>query len=405
MDLLQFENDIPQDAKQIRATLQKIITDHHLVFKTNEWWRAHEFPVKEVVTILQKGDLMRLDTVVDETYGCWRCDYLTYGLFSEMLESVDSGLRSFLPSVTKGLVRYAIHQFGSEEQKQKYIPGLADGSLIGCFALTGPPGGSNPQDMEMKARMTPDKKHIALDGSKIWITNGSVADIAIVWASLGARYKKLPEIRAFIVERGEKGFTQQEMKHKGTLCASNTGQLFFENCCLPKEAMLPGTEKGISAAYECLNQARFSIGWGVIGAAKACFAEALTFAGGRSFFNIERDIISQPLKKKQIMQAYFADMGARISSMEARAWRVARLIDEKGGITRNLAEAISFLKWQNVADARQVANTARRILASNAYQIEGTNETYRHYINLDAVETYEGTPEIHQLILGNYFTA
>lgn len=405
MDLLQFEENLQKhgEAALIRDTVEKIARDYHLVFKMNEYYNAEIFPVKEIVAILQKAELMRLDTVVGEEYGCVKTDYRTYGIFSEAIEKIDSGLRSFL-SVTKGLVRYAIHEFGSEDQKQKYLPGLADGSLIGCFGLTGLPGGSDPHRMEMKAHPDINKLHYVLDGEKRWITNGSIADIAVVWASVGRQYNGPQNIRGFIVERGENGFKQKKMEHKRTLRASDTGELYFKDCRISKDAMLPGTEKGISAAYDCLNQARFSIGWGVIGVAKACFGEALKFAKGRTFYDPDSPL-PDTLKDMQDARGKFADMGALICDMELRAWRIAELIDKDGGITRKHAQAISYLKWKNVEDARSVAALASGIYASNSLQIEGTTEIGRHEDNLKAVRIYEGTPEVHRLlILGEYFT-
>lgn len=400
MDLLQFEENISSDARLIYRNIDKMIADNDLVSKVNQWFLDRTFPKDEVVRILNMADLMRLDTVIGEEYGCFKASYADYGAVCRKLEGDMGGdFRSFLPSVTKGLVRYVLYQFGSEEQKQKYLPGLADGSLIGCFALTGPPGGSDPQYMQMRAY--DDGDHSILLGEKNWITNGSIADVIIVWAN--TRSNQDPNgIRAFIVERGEKGLEQKEIKGKISLCASDTGNIFFRDCRIHKSALLPGTEGGIKTAYQCLNQARFSIGWGAIGVAEACFHDALIFAGERMITDENGNKI--PLKKTQSMMIDFAYMDGCIEDMRERAFHVARDIDKAGGITLKIAKSISRLKLSNVDGALFVANKARQILGANGLQIDGTNRIPRHFLNMFAVETYEGTPRMHALILGTHAT-
>lgn len=404
MDLLQFKkvpNDIADEVSMFRRNIEKMIIDNELLKKTNQWWIREEFPVHDIVRMLNAAALMPLDTVIGEMYGCGRVSYLMYGLVSEMIEALDSGFRGFLPSVIKGLVRYPIYAFGSEEQKEKYLPGLADGSLIGCFALTGPPGGSNPRNMEMKARIEKDGR-ILLNGDKHWITNGSIADIAIVWANTTPGDPK--GIRAFIVERGTPGFSQKKIKNKIGLRVSDTGNLSFSNCVISSNAMLPGTHQGIKTAYACLNQARFSIGWGVIGVAKACFREALAFAGDRMISDEYGNLI--PLKQDKTTYIDFGKMASCIKDMELRAWDVAEKIDANGGIiTPESEDGISDLKLYNVAQAMAVVDDARKILGSNGLYVdeEGNNQTPRHFTNLPFVQTYEGTPRVHEIVAGRKF--
>lgn len=400
MDLLQFERKIPEEAKLMRNTIQKFIKKHGLISKVNQWWKDEMFPKEEIVSLFRELGLMQIDTMVDEQYGCQKVSHLTYGLLMELIEAVDSGLRSFL-SVNKALVRFAIHQFGSEEQKEKYLPPLADGSKIGCFGLTGSHGGSDPKWMNQRAII--DGEKVILQGDKNWITNGSIADFAVVYMQTGT-IGDPKTVYGFIVERDMPGFDQFPIKDKYTLKASDTGSLSFSNCVLHlKDALLPTTkELGLSAAYDSLNGARYTIGWGAIGIAKACFLEAKKFAAEERMIRDDNGKLF-PLIQDKLMQTYFAEMGAHIAAMESLAWHAAELIDEKGGIPKNIAPVISLLKLENVDRAIAVADMAERILASHGFQA-GKKQVVRHAINLKTLRTYEGTREMHKLVLGKYFT-
>ncbi|MDP2676509.1 MAG: acyl-CoA dehydrogenase family protein [bacterium] len=398
MDLLQFEKDMPSEALLLRDRIEKMAKDNHLIELMNQWHCEEKFDKSIIVSML--GDLMSLDTVVGEEYGCLKTNYLTYGLFAEALEAIDSGLRSFLPSVTKGLVRYVIHEFGTEEQKQKYLPGLADGSLIGCFGLTGAHGGSDPKWMGERA--TYDGPRVMLQGGKNWITNATIADIAVVWMQTG-KAGDHRSIRGFVIERND--FLSRPIKNKIGLRASNTGSLFFSGSILEtKDVLLPGTEKGLGAAYQCLNQARYSIGWGVIGIAKACFKEAKKFAKETRMIRDDYNNLV-PLISSPVMKIGFAELGSRILSMQERAYKAAELIDKAGGInTFGLAVAVSRLKKENVADAKHITDACRQIMGANGLLIGVDNQIPRHSLNIPIIETYEGTPIMHSFIMGEYFT-
>jgi len=396
-----LKSNIPSEARVIQDLVRKMVKDNDLKLKFDHWYETEQFPVEEIVSMLRKDQLISLDTKVDEKYGCFKVDYLTYGLFAEELERIDSGLRSFLPSVMKGLVRNAIYEFGSEEQKEKYLPGLADGSLIGCFGLTGEHGGSDPKWMSERAVRRGDV--FILNGGKNWITNGYIADFTIAWFQTG-KMGDSSTIRGFIVDKGTPGFAQYPIKLKTSLRASDTGSLKFEDCEVPFHNLLPKViDKGLRAAYECLNNARYTIGWGMIGIVKACLEDIRIFTASR----IIRDSRDNPmsLKDSPVIIEDFGEIGDCLITMEERAWDIAREIDEKGGIiTDILAKKISHLKLSNVADAMYAVNECRKILASNGLLMKSIYHTPRHYLNLPAVETYEGTPRMHKFILGNYFS-
>jgi glutaryl-CoA dehydrogenase len=314
-------------------------------------------------------------------YGCAGSSDTAYGLINQELERVDSALRSF-SSVQTSLSMYPIHRWGSEEQKQKYLPGMAKGEIIGCFGLTEPDHGSDPSGMKTTAKKT-DSGYV-INGSKMWITNGTIADIAVVWAKLDG------EIRGFLVEKGTDGYTAPEIKNKFSLRASVTSELSFLDCEIPKENILPDAV-GLKAPLSCLTQARYGIAWGVIGAAMACFDEALQYAQERIQFG-------KPIAAFQLQQEKFAYMATEITKMQLLCLRLGQLKDA-GKATHT---QVSMAKRNNVAEALKIARMARGILG--AAGIVDEYSAMRHACNLESVLTYEGTHDIHTLILGHDIT-
>lgn len=314
-------------------------------------------------------------------YGCSGLDSLSYGLIMKELERGDSGLRSFA-SVQGALVMYPIHAFGSEVQKQRWLPLLREGKAIGCFGLTEPDFGSNPSGMLTNAKK--DGSDWILNGSKTWITNASMADVAVVWA------KTEQGIRGFIVEKGTKGFEQRAIHGKLSLRASVTGSLFFHDCRIPAENMLPETV-GLKNALMCLNQARFGIAFGALGAAEDCLQEAINYSKNRIMFD-------KPLASFQLIQRKLAIMATQITTGNLLAHRLAQLKAE-GSLQ---PAQISMAKQNNVLLALEAARTARDILGANG--ISDEYRCMRHACNLESVFTYEGTNDIHLLIVGQSLT-
>jgi glutaryl-CoA dehydrogenase len=306
---------------------------------------------------------------------------VAYGLVMQELERGDSGLRSFA-SVQGALVMYPIFTFGSDEQKRYWLPKLAKGEKIGCFGLTEPDHGSDPGDMSTRAERSGN--HFVLNGSKSWITNGTIADVAIVWAKLDG------EVRGFLLEKGAPGFTAPEIKHKMSLRSSVTSQLIFEDCAVPQENLLPKS-KGLLSPLRCLNQARYGIAWGVLGAAMECYQTALEYSQARVQFD-------RPIGGFQLVQEKLVDMLTEITKGQLLALRLGRLKDE-GKIDQN---HVSMAKRNNCAAALEIARAARDILGANGISLE--YPVIRHMCNLEAVKTYEGTHDIHTLILGHAIT-
>jgi glutaryl-CoA dehydrogenase len=319
-----------------------------------------------------------------EKYGCPNASNMTYGLINQELEACDSGLRS-LVSVQSSLCMYPIYAFGSEEQKMKYLPGMAKGEIIGCFGLTESNSGSDPGSMRTRAKRTKDGWLI--NGSKAWITNGAIANIAIVWAKVEDENDK---IRGFIVPTDTPGFSAPEIKHKLSLRASVTSELFFQDVLVPEDAMLPETG-GLKSPLMCLTQARFGIAWGVIGAAMTCYQTALDYSKNRIQF-------SRPLAGYQLTQKKLAEMYTEIAKAQLLVWRMTQLKDA-GQLT---PVHVSMAKMNNVAMALECARTSRSILGGNG--IMGEYGVMRHMSNLETVYTYEGTHEVHLLSIGRHVT-
>lgn len=315
-------------------------------------------------------------------YGCIKVDSTSYGIIMQELERCDSALRS-IASVQSALVMYPIAMFGTKEQKQYWLPRLRTTRALGCFGLTEEYGGSNPSAIKTTAELKGGE--YILNGSKTWITNGSIANVAVVWA------KACGEIRGFLVQRNAEGFSTEPIKKKWSLRASATSMLFFDNCKIPKENILPGTDIGIRAALMCLTQARYGIAWGVIGAAAACYETALEYAKTRAPFG-------EPIASKQLIQRDLVEMSIAIENAKLRAQDMANKKDEG---TLSHVE-VSRAKLHNVQIACEVARKARNILGAMGLTYE--MPVGAHLLNLETVKTYEGTEEIHTLIIGKDLT-
>lgn len=342
-------------------------------------YNQDRFPVELVSKI---GSMGFLGAPLDG-YGCPGIGYVSYGLINMALEAGDSAIRSF-NSVQTSLVMFPIYSFGSEAQKNKWLPGLAKGDKIGCFGLTEPDHGSNPGEMETRAEK--HAKGYKLNGTKMWITNGSVADIAVVWAKLDG------EVRGFLVEKDTLGFSTKLMTGKHSLRASVTSELIFDDCIIPEENLLPGTSIGLRAAFQCLNSARLGIAWGAIGAAMTCYLTALDYSLSRVQFH------GKPIASHQLIQADLADMLTEITKAQFITLQITRL-KEKNLIK---PEHISMIKRNNVRIASDIARKSREILGANG--ISSEYPVMRHMCNLESVITYEGTEKIHTLTLGKYIT-
>jgi glutaryl-CoA dehydrogenase len=314
-------------------------------------------------------------------YGCAGLNSVSYGLICQELERGDSGLRSFV-SVQSSLCMYPIYAFGSEEQKQKWLPRMARGEVIGCFGLTEPHGGSDPANMKTQARR--QGKDWILDGAKMWITNGSIADLAVVWAQTEEG------IRGFLVEKGFKGFTANLIKHKMSLRASVTASLFFDSVVIPEANVLPGA-LGLKGPLSCLTRARYGICWGVTGAAQACLTQVIDYTKTRTMFG-------KPLAATQAIQIRLAEMARKITTSQLLSLQLGRLKDAGTMVPTQ----VSLAKWHNARAAIEVARDARDMLGGAGISVEYV--PIRHALNLESVITYEGTETVHQLTVGRELT-
>ncbi len=336
------------------------------------------FPVELIPDIAALG---LLGATLPEEYGGGAMNQVSYGLICQELERGDSGLRSFA-SVQSSLVMYPIFAFGSEEQKREYLPKMAKAEAIGCFGLTEPHGGSDPANMKTVARK--DGGDFVLNGAKMWITNGNLAQVALVWARTD------DGVRGFLVPTGTRGFKAQEIHRKMSLRASVTSALFLDDVRVPASAMLPGV-KGLRGPLSCLDSARFGISWGPIGAAQACLREVLAYTGERVLFN-------RPLAANQGVQLKLSDIARRITTAQLLALRLGRLKDAG----RLHPTQVSLAKWNNVRMALDVARECRDILGGAGITTE--HVAIRHALNLESVVTYEGTQTVHQLVVGRELT-
>ncbi len=375
-DFLKIEGLLTEDEKLVYHTVHDFVKNEVKPIIADYFERG-EFPLH---LVKQLGELGFLGSTLD-SYGGAGLSNIAYGLINQELERGDSGLRSFV-SVQSSLVIYPIYSFGSEEQKKKYLPGLINGDLIGCFGLTEPDFGSNPGGMKTNAVKKGDKWIV--NGAKMWITNSSIADLAVVWA------KTEDGIQGFIVEKSMPGFSAPEIKHKLSLRASVTGELIFEDVEVPEENRLPKA-RGLKYPLMCLTQARYGIGWGALGAAIDCYQTAVDYAKARIQFDV-------PIGRFQLVQKKLVDMLTEITKAQLLALQTGRLKDS-GEYTHQM---ISMLKMNNVKIALNIARTARDILGANGISLE--YPVIRHMVNLESVKTYEGTEDIHTLVLGQYIT-
>ncbi|MBT8051536.1 MAG: acyl-CoA dehydrogenase family protein [Gammaproteobacteria bacterium] len=316
-----------------------------------------------------------------EGYGCAGLNGVSYGLICQELERCDSGLRSFV-SVQSSLCMYPIHAFGSEEQKQRWLPGMATGEIIGCFGLTESHGGSDPANMKTHARR--DGDDWVVNGSKMWITNGTIADIAVVWA------RTEDGIMGFVLEKGMPGFDAPEIHSKMSLRASVTSELYFDDVRVPDANRLPGVV-GLKGPLSCLNQARFGITWGPIGSAIACLEEAIEYTADRTLFG-------RPLAANQAIQIRLAEMARRITTAQLLSLQLGRLKDAG----KMQPTQVNVAKWNNVRMALDIARDCRDILGGSGITTE--YQAIRHMLNLESVITYEGTETVHQLVVGRELT-
>lgn len=381
LDFYRLEETLNDGERMVRDTVRAFI-DEEVIPNIGQWCSEGVFPRKLIQPMAEMG---LLGAALPEEYGGAGLDALAYGLIMQELERGDSGLRSFA-SVQNGLVIYPIFAFGSEAQKKKYLPKLASGEMIGCFGLTEPDGGSNPGKMRTRAKK--DGEEWVLNGSKLWITNATFSDIAVVFAQTG---EKSRDIRGFVVEKGTPGFTANAIHKKIGLRASDTGELVFEDCRIPAENMLPGSDVGLRAALSCLDQARYGIAFGAVGAASACLEEALEFSSTRTPFD-------RTLDSYQLVQRKFADILTNITTGQLINHRLAQLKDA-GSVK---PEQISLAKRHNVRIALEAARTCREVLGANGITYEF--HSGRHEVNLVSVDTYEGTYDIHTLVLGAALT-
>lgn len=381
-DPLSLETQLSEEERMIRDAAHGYAQDKLMprVISAN---REERFD-REIMTELGQQGL--LGATVAEEYGGGGASHVAYGLIAREVERVDSGYRSAM-SVQSSLVMYPIEAFGTADQKRKYLPKLASGEWVGCFGLTEPDGGSDPG--AMRTRATPVDGGYKLNGSKMWITNSPIADIAVVWAKL-ANDEGKDEIRGFIVDRGTDGFTTPKIDGKLSLRASVTGEIALDDAVVPAENLLPNV-KGLRGPFSCLNKARYGIAWGAMGAAEACWVGARDYAMDRVVFN-------KPIAGTQLVQKKLADMQTDIALGLQGALQLGRLLDNGAYVP----EAISLMKRNNCGKALEIARIARDIHGGN-----GISEEYhilRHAMNLETVNTYEGTHDIHALILGRAMT-
>jgi len=376
LDLFDIDAQLSDEERMIRDSVARFVDEKALPLMA-ECFDEGRFPAELIPEI---ADLGLLGSSL-EGYGCAGLNAVSYGLICQELERGDSGLRSFV-SVQSSLCMYPIHAFGTEAQKERWLPDMAAGKVIGCFGLTEPHGGSDPANMKTHARRDGDEW--ILNGAKMWITNGNLAQIAIVWA------RTEDGIQGFIVETDSAGFEAREVKAKMSLRASVTSELYFDNVRVPESNRLTGV-KGLKGPLSCLSQARYGITWGPIGSAIACLKEAIDYTA-------DRELFGRPLAANQAVQIRLADMSRRISLAQLMSLRLGRLKDEG----RVHPTQISMAKWNNVRMALDIARDCRDLLGGSGITLEYV--AIRHMLNLESVITYEGTETVHQLVVGRELT-
>lgn len=377
-DFYVIDDLLTEEHKLIRSSIRDFVKKEITPF-IEGWAEKNHFP-EEIVK--KFGDVGAFGPTVPETYGGGGLDYISYGLIMQEIERGDSGMRS-TASVQGSLVMYPIYAYGSEEQRNKYLPKLASGEMLGCFGLTEPNHGSNPGGMETNFKDKGD--HYLLNGAKMWISNAPKADIAVVWAK-----NEEGRIHGLIVERGMEGFTTPETHGKWSLRASCTGELVFSDVKVPKENLLPN-KSGLGAPLGCLDKARYGIAWGAIGAAMDCYDSARRYA-------LEREQFGKPIAGFQLVQKKLAEMLTEITKAQLLNWKLGKMMDEGKATTAQ----ISMAKRNSVEIALNIAREARQI--HGGMGITGEYPMMRHMMNLESVVTYEGTHDIHLLILGAEIT-
>ena len=376
LDLYGIRQSLSEDERMVQDSVARLVDDKILPI-IQQCFEEHRFPHELIPDIAALG---LLGSSI-EGYGCAGLNAVSYGLICQEIERGDSGMRSFV-SVQSSLCMYPIHAFGSEGQKQKYLPPMARGEVIGCFGLTESHGGSDPANMKTHAKKRGGDW--VLNGSKMWITNGTIADVAVVWALTD------DGIRGFLVDKGTPGFSAPEIERKFSLRASVTAALFFDNVVVPEENVLPGVV-GLKGPLSCLTQARYGIAWGVIGAAQACLAQLLDYTKSRVLFG-------RPLAENQAIQIRLAEMSRRITTAQLLALQLGRLKDAG----KMQPAHVSLAKWNNCRMALDVARDCRDMLGGAGISVEYV--PMRHMLNLESVITYEGTETIHQLTIGRELT-
>ncbi len=377
-DLYKIESLLSEEELLIRDTVRRFVDDEVLPVIADAYEQA-VFPKQFIQRLAELG---LLGITLPTEYGGADSSYVSYGLVCQELERGDSGLRSFA-SVQSSLCMYPIFAYGSDAQRQKWLPAMTRAELIGCFGLTEPDSGSDPGSMKTHAKKV-DGGWL-LNGSKMWITNATIADIAIVWAKTDAG------IRGFIVEKDFPGFSTHAIENKMSLRASITGELVFADCFVPEENYLPGSDKGLAAPLGCLTQARYGIAWGSMGAAMACFDIALEYSK-------ERQQFAKPIAACQLIQKDLADMYTEIVKAQCLNLQLGRMKDN-GQADFN---SVSLAKMNGCREAINIARMARNILGANGVSLE--YHVIRHMTNLESVFTYEGTDNVHHLIVGKYLT-
>lgn len=377
-DLLMLDEQLQYDEKMVRETVAQFVKKD-VVPKMPEAFEQGYFPRE---WIKQTAALGLLGLTLPAKYGGAGASYVSYGLVCQELERGDSGLRSFV-SVQSSLCMHPIFHYGNEEQKKRFLPAMAAGEIIGCFGLTEADSGSDPASMRTVAKKVSGGWR--LNGAKLWITNATIADIAIVWA------KTEDGIRGFIVEKEFEGFKRKEIQLKMSLRASITGELIFDNVFVPDENRLPGSECGIKAPLSCLSQARFGIGWGAMGAAMACFDTTKAYL-------LERKQFNKPLASFQLVQNDLALMYTEIIKAQWLNLRIGRLKEQK----QESHVMISLAKGNACREALNIARTCRNLLGANGISLE--YHVIRHMLNLESLYTYEGTDNVHKLVLGRHIT-
>ncbi|MGQ0429741.1 MAG: acyl-CoA dehydrogenase family protein [Gammaproteobacteria bacterium] len=377
LDLYDVRGALTEEERMVQDSVARLV-DERVLPIIQRHFEEHRFPRDLVPEIAALGLLGSSLT----GYGCAGMNAVSYGLICQELERGDSGIRSFV-SVQSSLCMYPIHAYGSDAQKDSYLPRMAKGEMIGCFGLTEPQGGSDPANMKTHAKRR--GREWVLNGSKMWITNAPIADLALIWA------KTDEGIRGFIVERGMRGFAAPEIERKFSLRASSTGALFLEDVVVPDENVLPGSTIGLKAPLSCLTQARYGITWGVIGAAQACLAQLLDYTQTRVLFG-------RPLAANQAIQIRLAEMARGITTAQLLSLQLGRLKDAG----KMQPAQVSLAKWHNCRVALDIARDARDMLGGSGISAEYV--PIRHALNLESVITYEGTETIHQLTIGRELT-